>query len=102
VSRKGTEHTFRFPELAKAVAALPGATLVLDGEVAVFDEQLVSQFEFLAAPNPEVVTTPCTWSSMCSTRVAGISEHGPSRRAATSWSASRGLRRGPPGAQAGE
>jgi bifunctional non-homologous end joining protein LigD len=58
LSRKGVDHTSRFPELAKAVAALPGATLVLDGEVAVFDEQLVSRFEFLAEPNPEVMTTP--------------------------------------------
>jgi ATP dependent DNA ligase domain len=46
------------PELAKAIAALPGARLILDGEVAVFDEKLVSRFEFLAEPNPEVVTTP--------------------------------------------
>ena len=58
VSRKGIDHTARFPDLAKAVAALPGATLILDGEVAVFDENLVSRFEFLAEPHPEVATTP--------------------------------------------
>jgi bifunctional non-homologous end joining protein LigD len=58
VSRKGVDHTARFPELAQAVAALPGTKLVLDGEVAVFDEQLVSQFELLAEPHPEIVTTP--------------------------------------------
>jgi bifunctional non-homologous end joining protein LigD len=37
MSRNGVEHTRRFPELADAVAALPGRTLVLDGEVAIFD-----------------------------------------------------------------
>jgi bifunctional non-homologous end joining protein LigD len=31
---------------------------VLDGEVAVFDAKLVSRFEFLAEPHPEVATTP--------------------------------------------
>jgi len=58
VSRKGVEHTARFPDLVKAVAALPGTSLVLDGEVAVFDERLVSRFEFLAAPHPDFVATP--------------------------------------------
>ena len=29
-SRNGVDHTRRFPDLAKAVAALPGRTLVLD------------------------------------------------------------------------
>jgi ATP dependent DNA ligase domain len=75
VSRKGVDHTARFPELAQAVAALPGTKLVLDGEVAVFDEQLLSQFELLAEPHPEIVTTrPCTWSSTSSTHEVGISE----------------------------
>jgi bifunctional non-homologous end joining protein LigD len=38
VSRSGVDHTKRFPELAAAVTALPGRTLVLDGEVAIFDK----------------------------------------------------------------
>jgi bifunctional non-homologous end joining protein LigD len=38
VSRRGLDHTKRFPDVAKAVAALPDSTVVLDGEVAVFDE----------------------------------------------------------------
>jgi bifunctional non-homologous end joining protein LigD len=58
VSRKGVEHTARFPDLVKAVAALPGTTLVLDGEVAVFDERLVSRFDLLAEPDPAIPTTP--------------------------------------------
>jgi len=39
-SRNGVDHSRRFPDLAAAVAALPGRTLVLDGEVAIFDRQL--------------------------------------------------------------
>jgi bifunctional non-homologous end joining protein LigD len=57
VSRKGVDHKARFPDLVKAIAALSGPTLVLDGEVAVFDEKLVSRFEFLVEPHPEVATT---------------------------------------------
>jgi bifunctional non-homologous end joining protein LigD len=33
VSRRGVDHTARFAALAKAIAALPGTALVLDGEV---------------------------------------------------------------------
>jgi ATP-dependent DNA ligase len=44
------DHARRFPELTTAIARLAPATLVLDGEVAVFDEQLRSRFEWLRAP----------------------------------------------------
>jgi bifunctional non-homologous end joining protein LigD len=57
VSRKGVEHTARFPDLVKAVAALPDAPLVLDGEVAVFDERLVSRFDLLGESGADVPTT---------------------------------------------
>jgi bifunctional non-homologous end joining protein LigD len=56
-SRNGVDRTRRFPELAAAVAALPSRTLVLDGEVAVFDYQLRSRFEWLRDPDPEQVAT---------------------------------------------
>src|SRR5258708_6150902 len=46
-SRNGRDHARRFGELAKAIAALPEATLILDGEAAIFDEQLISRFEWL-------------------------------------------------------
>jgi bifunctional non-homologous end joining protein LigD len=46
------------PDLAEAIGSLPGTALVLDGEVAVFDERLVSRFDLLANPDPEVPTTP--------------------------------------------
>jgi bifunctional non-homologous end joining protein LigD len=57
-SRNGVDHSRRFPELAAAVAALPGRTLVLDGEVAIFDRQLRSRFDWLRDPDPEEVATP--------------------------------------------
>jgi bifunctional non-homologous end joining protein LigD len=41
-----------------AVASLPGRTLVLDGEVAVFDQHLRSRFEWLREVDSEAVATP--------------------------------------------
>ncbi len=58
VSRTGVDHTGRFRDLATAVAALPDATVILDGEVAVFDERLVSRFDLLSDPDPGVLATP--------------------------------------------
>ncbi len=58
VSRNNVDHSKRFPELVAAVASLPGRTLVLDGEVAIFDKQLRSRFEWLREPDPEAVATP--------------------------------------------
>ena len=36
--RTGVNHAKRFPGVAAAIAALPVPTLVLDGEVAIFDD----------------------------------------------------------------
>src|SRR5688572_21712126 len=47
VSRQQRDHTTRFADIAAAIAALPAPTLILDGEVAVFDEKLVSRFDHL-------------------------------------------------------
>jgi ATP-dependent DNA ligase len=58
VSRKGITHDGRFRELAEAVARLSPTTLVLDGEVAIFDQQLRSRFDLLRHRDPEVVATP--------------------------------------------
>jgi bifunctional non-homologous end joining protein LigD len=58
VSRNDVDHSKRFPELVAAVAALPGRALVLDGEVAVFDRQLRSRFEWLREPDSEDIATP--------------------------------------------
>src|SRR5258706_10491981 len=58
LSRTGANHAKRFPDVASAVAALPVPTLVLDGEVAIFDEQLRSRFAWLRRHEPELLGTP--------------------------------------------
>ena len=45
--RSGTESTVSFPDLARALRALPFETLVLDGEVVVLDEEAKPSFERL-------------------------------------------------------
>jgi bifunctional non-homologous end joining protein LigD len=58
LSRNRVDHARRFREIAAAVASLPVTTLVLDGEVAIFDEQLRSRFDLLQQSDPSVVATP--------------------------------------------
>src|SRR5438477_6160586 len=58
ISRQSVDHTARFPELAAAVAQLPARRLVIDGEVCVFDAQLVSQFHLLGEGSPDELATP--------------------------------------------
>jgi len=47
LTRNDKDRTADFPEVAAAVAALPAPTLVLDGEVVVFDADGVSRFQLL-------------------------------------------------------
>src|SRR5262245_51817064 len=58
VSRNGRDHTRRFRDIAAAVAKLSGRTLVLDGEVAIFDQKFRSRFEWLREPDPDAIATP--------------------------------------------
>jgi bifunctional non-homologous end joining protein LigD len=58
VSRNGRDHTRRFADIAAAIAKLSARTLVLDGEVAIFDQQLRSRFDWLREPDPAAVATP--------------------------------------------
>jgi bifunctional non-homologous end joining protein LigD len=58
VSRNGRDHTRRFADLAAAVAKLSPRSLVLDGEVAIYDRHLRSRFEWLREPDPDAVATP--------------------------------------------
>jgi hypothetical protein len=58
MSRNGVEHTGRFGDLAAAVSKLSGRSLVLDGEVAIYDQQLRSRFEWLRQREPEAVASP--------------------------------------------
>src|SRR5262245_24966099 len=58
VSRNGRDHTHRFADLAAAVAKLSARTLVIDGEVAIYDQQLRSRFDWLREPDPDAVASP--------------------------------------------
>jgi bifunctional non-homologous end joining protein LigD len=58
VSRNGRDHTKRFHQIVDAMAALKPATFTLDGEVAVFDEDLVSRLEWLRHLNHGDLATP--------------------------------------------
>jgi ATP dependent DNA ligase domain len=51
-------HAARFPALAAAIAALAPPTLILDGEVVIFDAQLLSRVEWLRRRDPAVATPP--------------------------------------------
>jgi hypothetical protein len=66
ISRNGRDHTKRFRGIAAAIRAMSAPTLVLDGEVAVFDGALVSRFEWLrhAAP-PDLATPPIFMAFDC-------------------------------------
>jgi hypothetical protein len=58
LSRPWRDHTRRFPEPAVMTAALKPATLILDCEVCIFDQHLVSRFEWLRHGQPPGVATP--------------------------------------------
>jgi bifunctional non-homologous end joining protein LigD len=65
VGRQAVDHTERFRELADAIAALKAPTLILDGEVAVFDKGLVSQFHLLDRLTDEECTPPVFMAFDC-------------------------------------
>jgi bifunctional non-homologous end joining protein LigD len=50
--------TRRFAGIAPAVAELAARALVLDGEVAIYDEKLRSRFDWLREPDADAVATP--------------------------------------------
>lgn len=58
ISRNGRDHTQRFHAIAETLAALKPKTLILDGELAVFDSELVSRFEWLRHINHGDLATP--------------------------------------------
>jgi bifunctional non-homologous end joining protein LigD len=57
VSRQGRDYTSRFPALVAALQTLDGS-LILDGEVAIYDRQLISRFEWLRHASPPELATP--------------------------------------------
>jgi bifunctional non-homologous end joining protein LigD len=59
ISRNGVHHTKRFPELTQAIGALDPEDFILDGEVAIYDQTLISRFEWLRRrPEDEPSTLP--------------------------------------------
>ena len=58
VSRNGVDHTKRYSDVAVAIARLKPKTLILDGELAVFDAQLRSRFDWLRHRQPAELATP--------------------------------------------
>jgi len=58
LSNNRVDHARRFREIAAAIALLRVPTLVLDGEVAIFDQQLRSRFDLLQHSDTDVVATP--------------------------------------------
>lgn len=71
VSRLGRDHSGRFPELAAAIAALAPPTLILDGEVARFDETLVSRDEWLRRGAPDRLVIPTLYMAFDCLYAAG-------------------------------
>jgi bifunctional non-homologous end joining protein LigD len=58
VSRNGRDHTRRFDDIAAAISKLSARSLVLDGEVAIYDWQLRSRFDWLRQPDPDAIASP--------------------------------------------
>jgi len=57
VSRSRRDHTRHFAGIAAAVAKLSARSLVIDGEVAIYDQQLRSRFDWLREPDPDAIAT---------------------------------------------
>lgn len=55
LSRNGKDNTGRFPEIAAAIEKLRPSTVLLDGEVVVFDRKRVSRFQLLQQGKGEPV-----------------------------------------------
>ncbi|HUM17461.1 MAG TPA: hypothetical protein VL086_17320 [Candidatus Nitrosotalea sp.] len=58
VSRNGRDHSRRFGHLAAALSKLRPKSFTLDGEVVVFDRNLVSRFEWLRHRTQSDLATP--------------------------------------------
>jgi bifunctional non-homologous end joining protein LigD len=76
VSRQAVDHTDRFRELAEAIAKLKAPTLILDGEICVFDKDLVSQFHLLDRSVSDEPCTPPVFMAFDALRVHGLDVRG--------------------------
>jgi bifunctional non-homologous end joining protein LigD len=58
VTRNGRDHTRRFAAIVAAIAKLSARSVVPDGEVAIYDEQVRSRFKWLREPDADSLATP--------------------------------------------
>ncbi len=65
ISRNGINRSDRYPEIAQAIQKLKADTLVLDGEVVVFDGKKVSRFQLLqqGKGTPEYAIFDCLYEN---------------------------------------
>lgn len=63
ITRNNIDRTARFPEIAAAIKKLRSETLVLDGEVVVFDSKQISRFQLLqqSKGHPQYVVFDCLY-----------------------------------------
>ena len=78
ISRDAVDHTARFRELAAAIAKLRADVLVLDGEIAIFDKELVSRFHLLGDDDTRPVH-PADLSSGSTSSRSGVGICAPGR-----------------------
>src|SRR5262252_3119062 len=76
IRRNNVDHTERFRELANAIAALKAPTLILDGEVCVFDKDLVSQFHLLGGSDSDELCTPPVFMAFDCLHAHGVDVRG--------------------------
>jgi ATP-dependent DNA ligase len=66
ISRNGIHHSNRYRELVQTLAALSSADFLLDGEIAIYDQALVSRFESMRArPRTRWRRSRSTWRLIC-------------------------------------
>jgi bifunctional non-homologous end joining protein LigD len=63
ISRNAIDRTARYPDIAAAIKALRADTLVLDGEIVVFDSRKISHFQLLqqSKGRPQYVVFDCLY-----------------------------------------
>ena len=76
ISRNGIDRTKDFPEVVKAIAALPVETALLDGEMVIFDAKKISRFQLLqqSKGKPRYAIFDCLYVNGVDLRAQPLSE----------------------------
>src|ERR1700754_32867 len=76
ISRNAIDRTDRYPKIAEAIGKLKSETLVLDGEIVIFDSDKVSRFQFLQKGDgrPTFAVFDCIYRDGKDLRKAPLSE----------------------------